>query len=434
MKKLLTLMLALVMALSCAVASAETVYTQLAIDDDVAGELMTMFGVPEDQQGSITPIISLLSALGVKVTTVGAEGQGDIDCIGKTALSVGYAKDDAGISVASTLFPNYVVTVTNETVDAMMAQFMANMPGAGEGGEGGMMDMGAMQEVLGGHFANYMAKVSAAGQPGEAESGSYEYEGYTFDTYVPVTIDTTVITEATQELLDGLLADPAAMAMIKGMATGISQSTGQTFNEETFEEDFKKGFEEWANHIPKDMVVDWYGTGESGMPFYMCANPQIEDSDMEMAFDMLMVDEQTMKMGYSMGNEEMTMTGSFEMAGTDMSMSFDMGGMFMGLNMSFPEGKMLFDVFFMNAEKPLVSVAVTMSEDGEITLPATADGKTVLAVEDAMNDESDEATQGLLGDVMSNGLMGLISVVTEAVPEASALLGMLMGGGMGMAS
>ena len=37
--------------------------------------------------------------------------------------------------------------------------------------------------------------------------------------------------------------------------------------------------------------------------------------------------------------------------------------------------------------------------------------------------------QGLLGDVMVNGLGDLISVLSEAVPEAGALLGMFMGGG-----
>ena len=86
------------------------------------------------------------------------------------------------------------------------------------------------------------------------------------------------------------------------------------------------------------------------------------------------------------------------------------------------------DVFFLDEENPVLSVAISMAEGGEITLSTDAAGKTVLAVEDAMSDESGEAVQGLLGDVMANGLGELMGVAMEAVPEIGSLLGMFMGG------
>lgn len=426
MKKLLTLALALMMALSCVAASATTVYTEIDIDSDVANSLMTTFGLSEDTIAMVEPIIALVSALGVKVTSVGADGQVDIDLNGTDAISVSYTTDDKGISVASTLFPNYLVTVSNETVGAIMEQFMANMPGGGEGGAGGMMDMAAMAEIFGGYYQKWFEACAAAGKPGEPVSGTFEFEGYTFDTMVPITVDIDAIADATRSLMDELLADPAAMAAIKGMAQGMAQSSGATFDDAKFEEEFKAGFEEWMGHFPKTVDVEFYTNSDGSEAFYMYGEAVREGEDGTFVVNMLFLDQTHMQMAYQDGD---TMSAGFEMDGVDMNMYFDMSGMYFGLAMSFPENEYDFDVYFLTDQAPVLSVRVTTSVDGLLTMPATADGKTVLAVEDAMADQSGEAVQGLLGDVMVNGLGDLISVLSEAVPEAGALLGMFTGGG-----
>ena len=66
MKKLLALMLALMLALTCMTAYAETVYAKLIIDPEVAKEVMSGFGIGEDQMAFIDPIFALVNALGVK--------------------------------------------------------------------------------------------------------------------------------------------------------------------------------------------------------------------------------------------------------------------------------------------------------------------------------------------------------------------------------
>ena len=278
MKKLLTLALALIMALSCVAASAATVYTEIDVDRDVAKDLMTTFGLGEDMIATVDPILALVSALGVKVTYVGGNGQVDIDLNGTDALSLSYATDDAGISVASTLFPNYLVTVSNETVGAIMEQAAANMPGGGEGGAGGMMDMNAMMETFGGYYQRWFEACAAAGKPGDPVTGQFEFEGYTFDTMVPITVDIDAIADATRSLMDELLADPAAMAAIKGMAQGMAQSSGAEFNDANFEEEFKAGFEEWMGQT-RNMAPTYYvditavfTNKLSTLSFYECQN------------------------------------------------------------------------------------------------------------------------------------------------------------------
>ncbi|MBE5775193.1 MAG: hypothetical protein E7337_14910 [Clostridiales bacterium] len=416
MKKLLALILALMMMLTCISAFADTIYTKVAVDPEVAKELMTGFGVPEDQMAMVDPILALVNALGVNVITVTDGAQIDLDLNGADALSLGFATDDAGINVVSTLFPNYVVTISQETIGQIMEQFMANMPIAG--GEGGM-DMNAFMGTFSGYITPWVEACSAAGKPGDPVTGEYEFEGYKFDTMVPVTVDMAAITEATQKLLDDLLADPAAMAAIKGMAQGMAQSTGETIDDEKFTEDFKAGFEEFMAHFPATASAEVYANSDGSETFYMNAEAMREGETEPFTAYMLYVDAQNMKMGYQDGQ---TTEAGFEMTGSDMTMYFAMGEMYFGLAMSFAENQFGMDIYFMNEEKPLVSITVDMAAGGERTLSVDTAGKTAVALALPM-DGNDESVQGLLGDIMMNGLGGLMGTLSEQVPEIASMLG-----------
>lgn len=430
MKKLLAVILALLLALGCTSAFAQTVVTKLTIDRDVAGQLLPGFGIPEEQMPMIDTALAVVNALGVRVTTVADGAQVDLSLNDADALSLGVALDDAGANIVSTLFPNYYLTLSNETISAMMEQFMANMPGSGEG-DGGM-DMAALQEVFGGYIQKWMEACAAAGQPGDPVEVDFEIDGMTFDTLVPVTVDMPAIKEATSNLLDELLADEAAMSALKGMIQGMAQSNGAAFNEETFEADFKAGFEEWMAHFPETVTAELYtNDGDESGAFYMTAESFNEGAE-EPFFtcDMLYLDEQNMDMGFSMEmtdeetSETATMSAGFAMQGTDMQMYFDMAGMYIGLNMSFPGSDMVFEVFFMDAENPLLTVNVEITDDGDRTLPVDAAGKTTLAVEEIMANGNSEAAQGLYADVQNNGLGALIGAAMQAVPELGSLMGM----------
>lgn len=431
MKKLLALIVALMLALTCTSAFAQTVVTQVTIDRDLAKEMLPTFGVPEEQLGLVDAVLAVVNALGVRVTTVEDGAQVDLSLNDADALSLGWATDDAGAGIVSTLFPNYYLTIQNETIAQMMEQMAANMPGAGgEGGAGGM-DMAAMGEVFGKYIAKWMEACAAAGQPGEPVEADFEYDNYVFDTMVPVTVDMDAIREATQTLMDELLADEAAIGMLKGMMQNMPQG-GATAEAPDFEAQFKAGFEEWMAHFPDTVTAELYTNSDGSEPFYMTAESAYEGSEapfftcymfyenaqnMDMGFAMEMTDEET--------SETATMTVGFAMQDTDMKMYVDMGGMYIGLNISAVEPDMIFDVFFMNPDKPLLSVKVEITDDGDRTLPVEADGKTTLAVEEIMANGNSAAAQGLYGDIQGNGLGTLLSVAMQQVPELGQLMGMM---------
>ncbi len=431
MKKLFALILALLLILSCTSAFARTVTTKLTIDSEQAKSLISGFGVPEAQLATMDPIFSLVNALGVRVTTAEDGAQVDLDLNGADALSLGWASDDAGVNIVSTLFPNYYLTLSNETLTQMLTQIAQNMPGASNEGGAGGFDMAAMQSVFGGYYQKWMEACMAAGIPGEPVEVKYEYENYVFDTMVPVTVDMEAITEATTELLNELLNDPVAMSMLQGMAQGIAQSSGATFDPETFEADLIAGFVEWMAHFPDEVNAEVYtnANDESGM-FYMYAESYYEGEEIPFfTAYMLYENAQNMDMGYVMNitddetGESVIMTAGFAMKDTDMKMSFAMDGIYYGLNMSFNDGNMTFDVFFMNDEAPLMTITVEITEGGDRTLPVDNAGKTVLAVEEIMQNANSEAAQGLYGDIQANGLGALLGAVMQQVPELGSLMG-----------
>ena len=431
MKKLITLILALLLTLTCVPAFAQTVYTKVTVDREQARDLISGFGVPEAQTAMMDPILSLVNALGVRVTTVDDGAQVDLDLNGEDALSLGWAADGEGFGIVSTLFPNYYLTVSNDTISQMMAQMAQNMPGAGgEGGAGGF-DMAAMQAVFGGYFQKWMDACATAGKPGEPVAVTYEYGSYVFDTMVPVTVDMAAITAATNALLDELLADPAAMAMLQGMAQGMAQSSGAALDPENFEADFKAGFEDWMAHFPDAVNAEVYTVAgdESGVFFMNAESFREGEADPFFAAFMLYENAQNMDMGFEMAmsddqtRETATMKAGFAMKDADMKLYLDMGGVYCGLNMSVNGGDMTFDVFFMNAESPLLTVALEIADGGDRTLPMDASGKTVTALEAIMADANGEAAQGLYGDIQANGLGALMGLVMQQVPEMAGLMG-----------
>ena len=433
MKKTMALFLALLLILTCASAAfAQTVCVKPTVDREQAANLAAGFGVPEAQVPMIDAVLALVNALGVRVTTVEDGAQMDLDLNGEDALSLGWITDDAGVGIASTLFPNYCLTVSNETIAGIMEQMASNMPGAGGEGDAGGFDMAAMQQVLGGYFQKWMETCASAGVPGKPVAVEFEYEGHAFDTLVPVTVDMAVITAATNELLDELLADPAAMSMMQGMAQGMAQSGGMAFDPETFEADFKAGFEEWMAHFPDAVNAEVYtNAGDESNAFFMNAESFREGDEAPFftAF-MLYEDTQNMDMGFAMemadeqNPDAPAMEAGFSMKDADMKLYLDLGGMYMGLDIHINGGDMAFDVFFMNEDKPLLTVALEITDDGDRTLPMDDAGKTVIPLEDIMANANGDAAQGLFGDIQANGLGALMGVAIQQVPE----LGQLMGG------
>ena len=80
-------------------------------------------------------------------------------------------------------------------------------------------------------------------------------------------------------------------------------------------------------------------------------------------------------------------------------------------------------LYFMTNQAPLLSLSCVTVPGGEITAELTAEGKTVLSLEEIAADEEGTLSGGLLLDVTSYGLNNLIANAAIAMPdEVTALV------------
>ena len=424
MKKMCAIFMAMLMlVLTCTTVSAETVHVNLNVDQEAAKNMMTNFGVPEEQSGIFDPIFALVNALGVDVVLVDDGGEVKLDLNGREALAVSFVSDEQGYTIASSLFPNYVVTVKNETIAQLMEQFGASIPGMGGGEAGiGMADMSAVAEQFAGYMTRIMEAAQKSATTGEPETGEFEFEGYKFDTRVPITIDVKTLGAEVMAIVEEMLNNEAIMGMIQGYA----QSMGGAFDYE----EFKAGILQMDQYFPATASAEFYTNSDGSQSFYMTGQAAKEGQDEFCSeYTMLFVDSANMNMQY--WDHENNMNAAFSIAGSTIHCEFSMEGMYMAFDFTIQEGDPAVyqaDIYFMNSESPLLGVTVSVSQSGERTLQGIGDGTlSTVAFEELMSGQG-EAAQGLMTDLMTNGLGTLMTVLNEEVPGISDLLAMFTGG------
>lgn len=416
MKKLFSLALVLVMALTCLSASADTLTAKLAFNTELLKSTLSMFGVDEQTLASTDPVFDLINSLGVKVGTYADGVEVDLDLNGEMAAGIGVLASESGLAVASTLFPNYLVTVSPETIQQLMEQMMAMIPAQGSADNGS----DAAKAVFGEYFKEYIDAVSNAGTPGAPVSGSFEFDGITYDTCTPVNIDFNVVKKATSTLYDKVLADPAAMTMIKGYVKNSVEKSGKEFDEAAFEADFKTGLEESIKQIPDTAVTNVYTNSSAPNAFYMTCNAQKDGKD-TINYIMHVLDQSNMKIECKF-LDPMPMKATFEMTDYNVRIGFSVLGLEAAVNVTLHDNGFVADLFFLNPDEAIMSLSVETAPGGERGVSMEVGERKVLGVDEIMQDPSGEVVSGLLMDMMTNGLGSVMTVVYEQVPSFAAML------------
>ena len=412
MRKTVAIFVAImIMLVSAMTASAGTVNVKVNVNQDAVTNLAASSGVPENQLQLIPPAAALINALDVNVTVLDDGGQADLDLGGRDALSAGIQADDQGITVMSTLFPNYAITVSQDMLAQMMQPLAGGMSGSGEGGMN-PADMGAVSEVFTGYFTRFFEACSQSVALGEPVTGEYEIDGYGFDTVIPETVDMQAVAQAAGTLMDEMLADETVLSVLR---SGM-QYTGTEFSEEKF----RAGFEGWMAHFPDEASAEYYTNSEGGETYYITGQSSYEGKDTPSYEYTMLYDEGAVVMTFH-GYEEPAMEMMLAYSGNTMNASCSIGEMYTAFNFQHEENRNICELFVMDKENPFLTVTVTIDEAGERTLAMDTEGKTVLSAEELMS--GSDAAGGLVNDIMTNGLGSLISSVMEEVPEAGVLSG-----------
>ena len=433
-RKLVALVVALVMMMTCAIASAVTVDVKLALDTDELKGLLGSMGMEEEQVSTIEGIVGLINALGLKVAVLEDGAEVALSLNDEEALKLGFQGNDEEAKIASTLFPSYVLTIKKETATQMMQQALQNIPGlgammgvggtaaAGAEGEG---TMSALPTSLLTYVMSLVGTLQEAAVPGEPETGAWEFEGEAFDTKTPVNIDMPKITEAFKGTIDAMFQDEEVLGM-------ISQYTAMMGDNAPSVESIKESMDEFVAHFPAEVTADVYSNTEKPGLGYVTGAAKDE------------------------GKEEASYTYSILYGGAATIIRANLVEQGLEINLFLEEksyvleikqGEMTFKAtltiegedpavytlsLYMNSEKPIFTATVTVGQAGERTLPLDGEGKTVLALEDMQNTELDpesETAQALAGfsqELQSNA-MTLLSTVMQQAPGLMTLMSSFMG-------
>jgi hypothetical protein len=429
-KKVFAILLAMAMMLTaCVAVSADTVYLDTTIDQEAVANLAATFGVPEDQMGMINPVISFMNALGITISTVDDGMELVFDLNGETAAVFGLAADEERLVVASNLFPDYVITMSKETMQELAQNQLSSIPGIGAiaGGDGeAAMDpemISALSEKFGGYFGRLMAACMQSANIGEAEEGTFEFEGYEFGIKVPVTIDITVIATEIRGIVEDMFADETISSMIQGT---LAAQGGEAVDME----ELKNSILSMEDYYPDEVTAEMYINDDDSGIFYMEGRGTRDGNEEPFAeYNMLYLDEQNMSMTYTDKDNEMVL--EFTLLENSMLYSYTIRGMYVGFGITALEGDPAVyhcDLYFLDEENPVACLDITTSSYGERTYIPDEDSVSEITAEEIMSGEGD-AMNNLMTDVMIYGLGDLMTLVTEQVPEMGDLISAFTAGG-----
>ena len=421
MKKITALILAVAMALACmtavaeepapviaaeAPAAAQTVNVAVSIDKDELWNFGTTLGMT-DKLAGIEPVADLLNRLNIRIVTDNGGVQIDLGLDGTDVVSFAGGGTEDGLVIGSSLIPSYLLGISAEQITALMQQMM---PAAGGEGQGTGIDMNALGEKVGQYAAEFSAVLPEAVKPGETETGSWEFDGVTFDTKTAQDIDEKALAEAFKKLMNDLLTDETvkgALATVPGFdAEGLLKSLDETLAEDKLPE----------------VTVDIYGRSD-GTGSYTVA--EMTDRGAEapaLTYTRLQKDMEATKMTLNIAQSGANMVltigadgGLFEATQGELYFGFALKAGGEGLSLTALSAP----------DKAAATLTITPAAGGERTLSLDPEGKTVVKLEELMGGNS-EALQGLaqeaqtsLTSLMQNpDIMKLITAFS--VPQASA--------------
>ena len=425
MKKLLSLLLALALALSCAGAVAEEALpletkTTVAVNAETMTALLGgALGTDDAQLPQL--LVSLISALGVHSVAAETGTQTEMTLKDTPVLTFSCAPAEEGLALVSDLFPSYAIVVPQET----LAQFSG-------------LDEEALAPyitALTAHIQNFSA--AAMAKAGAPEQGEFTFGEVTFNTKVPVEMTLGELAQLERELLKALAADETlgpVLASVEG------------FDLEALSQTLTPSEEDAAAPVQAAVYLNMDAEGNADENVY--ATVRIVTSSTSVALDasvvagsvycnLLMGDpayataealaeaagstSDAMQLALSIipgESENMQMELWLVTAGTPMGAVFATAAAEAGLTETV-------SLYLGDASSPLLTLTGVTVPGGEIA-PVSLEGKTLVTLEQLTNDEEGTLVQGLVMDVMGYGLNNLIANAAAVMPdEVSALVELL---------
>ena len=449
MKKLLAVLLALLLALSCTLAMAETTETTQAtetadaqpfpgltieseydVDRDTLKDVLGKMGMDESIITIIDTIAAIVDQTGEKVVIANEGFQAEVLMKGNSLVNLVGLANDKGLTFGSNLIPNYVLDISFEEIGAMLYQAIQQ---AQEDDPTSGLDLVGLQKVVTEYVNDFTMTCSTEALiTGTPEQGEFEYDGNTYNLKVPMEVSLPVVLEATKELIENLQNDETVQTALLQLAlSGVNVNI-----EDTSELDEIDPATLPVVKVEIYMTVDENGTqsGPSLVGVYVV--PVGETTPATTVYTT--VDGKNVKVDAQFVSNGDTTDVVFAMDcdpqdpfGTNSRMDITAGDFYTGLAVvtSSNDDSIRFDAYgyLQDTEKPIVTDRGSIVMNGALTL-GVSDSATKITLADLTGEKAGDVLGGLMND-LSGGAISILMTAYSAVPEIGAIVGQLMGGG-----
>ena len=453
MKKLLAVLLAMLLALSCTLAMAETteaapaadnqpfpgltIESEYDVDRDTLKAVLGKMGMDESIITLVDTLAAIVDQTGEKLVIANEGFQAEILMKGDSLLNLVGLANGKGMTFGSNLIPNYVLDLSFDEIGDMLA---AALQKAAEDAEKQAaedptqyLDMAGLTQVMTEYFNDYVTTITTDGIiPGTPEQGEFEQDGDTYNTKIPMDISLPVILDATKAFISNLENDETVQTALLQLAlSGVNVNI-----EDTSELDEIDPATLPVVKVETYMTLDDNGNQSGPTLVAVYVVPVGETTAATTVYTK--VDGNTVKVDADFVSNGDTIQVAFvsdrdpqDMFGTNSRMDVYAGEQYFGCAVvtSSNDESIQYDAYlYLNdTEKPIVTDRGSIVMNGALTL-GVSDSATKISLADLTGDKAGDVLGGLMND-LSGGAVSILMTAYSAVPEIGAIVGQLMGGG-----
>ena len=443
MKKMLAVLLALMLALSCTLAMAETAATPAApafngltieseynVDRDTLKNVLTQMGTDESILTIIDTLAAIVDQSGEKMIVSNEGLQAELIMKGKSLLNFVTLVGQSDLTMATNLVPNYALSISFEEIGEMISSAIEEQSEAMEGLEG--LDIEGLQLAVMTYLNDFITTCGTdAVIYGTPEQGDFVMDGVSYNTKMPMEISLPVILDAYKELADGLQNDETvqtALVQLALMGVNIDFEGTESLDEVDPAE---------LPVVKVEIYLNMNENGEQSDPTLVCVYvlPVGETTPATTVYTTvngndINVDAQFVQDGNSTQLTFATTRDAADPFGTNSRFDIRANDLYFGyaLVTSSNDESIQYDgyAYLQDTEKPIVTEHGSITLEGALTL-GVSDKATRITLSDLTGENSDKIVGDITSD-LSGAAIGILMSVYTSVPEIGALVGPLMSG------
>ena len=433
MKKALSVVLALVLALSCTLALAETgtveeaafqgltVQSEYDVNREVLMYALALFGLDEYTIGIADTVAAVIDEAGEKAVLAPDGFQYELLLKGTSLVNLVAQLSETGLVASTSLLPNYAFSVSMEEIGQALQSVVTQAESLQA------LDTDALAQAITGYTNTFINTCAAAVTTGNPEQGDFVLDGIKYNVKVPINVDLAAILNGYVSLFSALSKDEAvktAIETLKGMGVNI------TLPEEG---DLTSVDEASLPTMAVDayMFIDEEGNQSDTVDVVFSVTPAGSNEAATIGDVLVEGGDVRVIAQFLTAGLNVACTVKKAENGGSARLDIDYNDVYVGFATvcDSNDASTAVDgyVYLIDSENPVFTSHSTITLSGALTLSADGNGKTVVALSDLTGKDAEEATGGMVMDFLFNGLGGLLSTAGELMPDETGIISTLMG-------